>query len=153
MGRVSKQKGRKLPPHSFASDASETFVEYLRRVGADQLESGREFTAEDYRNAADRIDALADALGHLLRYDFGHSQGAIKARAALRACGYRLSSDPEPKPKPPCATCGLPVATAAQVVEAHTSHMNGDGICWYGKGSAYSDSECSTKPANYKATR
>jgi len=36
----------------------ESFPQYLRRVGADYAESGAEFTAEDYRNAAKRIEDL-----------------------------------------------------------------------------------------------
>lgn len=46
-----------------------------------------------------------------------------------------------------CERCGLPFATEANVEEAHSSHMNGNGICWYGAGSAYSVDECRTPPA------
>ena len=40
----------------------ETFPQYLRRVGGDYAESGSEFTAEDYRKAAVRIEDLEFAL-------------------------------------------------------------------------------------------
>lgn len=36
------------------------FVAYLRMVADDHEESGRECTAEDYREAADRIESLAN---------------------------------------------------------------------------------------------
>ena len=41
------------------------FVAYLRRVGSDYEELGSECTAEDYREAADRIESLLRSLSHL----------------------------------------------------------------------------------------
>ena len=42
------------------------FVEYLRRVGADYKASGSEYTAADYRQAADWIEAVESELREAL---------------------------------------------------------------------------------------
>jgi hypothetical protein len=47
--------------------AKETYTDYLRRVGSDYAESGCEATAEDYNEAADRIDALEAEIKALKR--------------------------------------------------------------------------------------
>lgn len=44
------------------NETKETFAEYLARVGQDQFESGREFTAEDYQKASKRISELENVL-------------------------------------------------------------------------------------------
>lgn len=41
-----------------------------------------------------------------------------------------------------CSECGKPFATEADVDAAYTSHMDGSGICWHGKGSAYGTDGC-----------
>lgn len=47
-------------PGPFDDFDDEEFADYLDRVGDDQAESGREATAEDYHEAADRIRDLMD---------------------------------------------------------------------------------------------
>jgi len=44
------------------SDVKEGFTDYLRRVADDHEDSGMEYTAKDYRNAARRIDELVHRL-------------------------------------------------------------------------------------------
>ncbi len=55
------------PSASARSKQKETFSEYLRRVGADYAESGSEFTAQDYKDAAQRIEYLEAKVLTLLR--------------------------------------------------------------------------------------
>ncbi len=50
-----------------ASDERADFCEMLRRVGGDYAESGSEFTAEDYFEAAERIENLSAELAEALR--------------------------------------------------------------------------------------
>lgn len=58
----------------------ESYTDYLRRVGADYADSGSEFTADDYREAARTIDGLASVLRTIARA--GSLKGA-RAEAAL----------------------------------------------------------------------
>jgi hypothetical protein len=44
------------------SEVKESFTNYLRRVADDHEESGAEYTAKDYRDAARRIDDLVGKL-------------------------------------------------------------------------------------------
>lgn len=46
---------------------AETFPGYLRRVGADHAESGMEYTAKDYTDAAKRIETLEAKLANAER--------------------------------------------------------------------------------------
>lgn len=51
-----------------AQDRGETFPDYLRRVGADYAESGNDATAEDYGEAADRINRAVADLARIRSY-------------------------------------------------------------------------------------
>jgi len=44
------------------SEVKEGFTDYLRRVADDHEDSGMEYTAKDYREAARRIDVLVGRL-------------------------------------------------------------------------------------------
>jgi len=44
------------------SEVKESFTNYLRRVADDHEDSGMEYTAKDYREAARRIDVLVGRL-------------------------------------------------------------------------------------------
>lgn len=64
----------------------ELFTEYLLRVAEDHEDSGAEFTAEDYRWAAQRIERAALALERLEERDGmtdGARRQARRARLAL----------------------------------------------------------------------
>jgi len=66
-----------------------SMVGYLRMVGSDYEESGSECTAEDYREAADRIEALVKDLSHavrqldILKSEIPHLEQAAYAAALL----------------------------------------------------------------------
>ena len=56
------------------------FVAYLRRVGGDYRESGSEATADDYVQAAARIESLLRAITHL-KNEIPHLEQAAYAAA------------------------------------------------------------------------
>lgn len=59
---IRRQMGDEMTVHVEQLEEIEDFPTYLRRVASDYRESGNEATAEDYEQAADRIDAAVYAL-------------------------------------------------------------------------------------------
>jgi len=70
--------------------SKETFADYLRRVGADQMDAGREYTAADYDAAARRIDALTEALREIK--ELCYAPGRIDKTAILSTAQAALKN-------------------------------------------------------------
>ena len=67
------------------NEPRETFPEYLRRVGADHRESGRDCTAEDYEAAARIIERLrvASTYGLTAARERGETRAAANIAARI----------------------------------------------------------------------
>lgn len=66
-----------------AETPAETFPEYLRRVGGDHAESGMEYTAKDYTDAAERIETLEKQLSDAKRAHATAIEAAVHLQTVL----------------------------------------------------------------------